>query len=345
MFRNIRTLILFLSVIFFLSLFFSSCGQQVQSSRTQCYSGEYYDFDREECVRDDRANFETSSRTRTSSNRNGLRSVNDDINFRTLRISDFDGADCDESEECIEQCEFISSRVGFVNRCEDLPEDMVDILYATYQDLEMFNSNTSNNFNVSAFGTLLNIEQRVLLDLVEEDWSERNAAEFLIQIASYPSTVDALEKEDEDNEFFKEVLKTLNRGSSNIFESLLKSLQRYRQTFVSQAVESNNEKAVIKAFDLISNKNDFVCQRTERSTRTSSRYGSQGGGGCHYLNTDSRRSRSSDYCYVYGPNVWSYINNLDQGDISFTGYLATNELSEESCEVWCEGHLRCEYEE
>ena len=342
MFKNIRTLILFVSLffIFFVSLFFSSCQGRVQNVSIQCASDEYFDHDLQECVRDQNSSIRSPSR---SSNRRGndLRSVSSDIRFRRLRQSDFDGQNCSRFEECSEKCERISRRNSFVQECEDLPEDMVEVLYESYQDLEIFNFGISEDFNVLALGTLMWIDKRVLIDLAEE-WSELNAAGFLSYIASNRVAIEVLKEEDSNNEFFREVLRTFNQESDDVFKALLKSLERYRETFVSQAVEADNKEAVIRAFSLISNKNDFICQRTEVERSRSSVYNSRGGD-CHYLSSDSRQLSRAKHCYILGPSVWSYLNNIDE--ITFTGYLSQHPLNEDSCEVWCSGHSRCEYED
>ena len=214
---------------------------------------------------------------------------------------------------------------------------MVTALHETFQQLRHITASTVDRVDPSALGTLLHIDVNVMLDLFDgdaDDWTHRNIKEFLNWAANTPLAISAL-AEDSQNLFLKEALKQLN---TDVSLALLTSVHQHRDTFVSQAVRANNERAVNLALSLIPNsKGDFLCKReTISSSRASST------SSCHYDSSseDSRRAsaRRSRYCYIHGPTVWSYINTLN---IQLPAGLS--KLNEDSCENYCEGHNRCEY--
>lgn len=314
-----KTSLVLLSLIFTL-------GCQNRSS-----SDEYYPSDRDR--RD------SSLRERGGRPSGGIRTVNAHYtHYNRLRESHFEGEDCDKNSDCRELCEEISNRNDFERRCGNLPEDMVTALHETFQQLRhITTANAFDRVDPSALGTLLNMDVNVMLDLLDgdsDDWTNRDIQEFLNWAASNPIVIEAL-REDSQNLFFKTALKQLN---ADVSLALLTSIQQYRDTFISQAVRANNDRAVDLALSLIPNSTgDFLCKREtigrSRASSTSS---------CHYDSSseDLRRasSRRSRYCYIHGPTVWSYMNGL-----SLQLPAGLSRLNEESCDTYCEGHNRCEY--
>ena len=268
-----------------------------------------------------------------------IRTVNTNYtHYRRLKESHFDGEDCDKNSDCRELCEEISDRNDFEDKCEDLPEDMVETLHETFQQLRHITSaNALNRVDPSALGALLHINVNVLLDLFDgesDDWTPRNVKEFLNWTANNPIVVEAL-REDSQNLFFKEALKQLN---ADVSLALLTSVHQYRDTFISQAVKADNDRAIHLAFSLISEsqkKSDFLCKR-----ETISRSRASSTSTCHYDSSsdDFRRNRRSSYCYIHGPTVWSYVSDLN---LSLSSELSR--LNEDSCNKYCGGHSRCEY--
>ena len=270
----------------------------------------------------------------------GIRTVNTHYtHYKRLKESHFDGEECDKNPDCRDLCEEISDRNDFENECGDLPEDMVTALHETFQQLtHITGANAFDRVDPSALGTLLHINANVMLDLLNgdsDDWTNRDVKEFLNWAASNPIVIEAL-REDPRNLFFQTALKQLNADMSL---ALLTSIQQYRDTFISQAVRTDNNRAVNLALSLIPNstEGDFFCKR-----ETISRSRASSTSTCHYDSSsdDARRAaaRRSRYCYIHGPTVWSYINTLS---IQMPAGLTS--LNEDSCETYCEGHNRCEY--
>lgn len=261
--------------------------------------------------------------------------------FQRLKSSQFKGEDCDEKRECLDQCRDIYNHNSFRSQCGNLPEDMVAVLYENFQNLQHIRVNSDRLVDPSALGALLHLEPKVMVQLVEDSWTERDISEFLNWAAGSELVIEALE-EDDRNVFLTHILKRLN---SNTSSALLASIDRYRDTFISQAAKADNEKAVRLAVQLISSDSNelgsFFCKRERiRSTRGGS------SSSCHYHLAGQNRRR--DYCYIHGPTVWSYINDVNFAGVRFPANLLQSgsssrlNLDENSCESFCSRHDNCE---
>ncbi len=282
-----------------------------------------------------------SSQRNSSSSNGSFRKVGPSFSqYKRLKSSQFDGEDCEDNEDCENQCKEINRGNSFREKCGNLPEDMVAVLFENFENLKQFNVNTLDQINPSALGTFLHMDIDVMIDLLDDSWSDRSTREFLNWAANDELVIAAL-KEDSKNIF---LIKALKRFNSNISLALLDSIQQYRETFISQAAKVDNKEAVDLALDLIDEENEigyFFCKRekiAQSSRKTSS---------CHYHSTqDSFRRNRSDYCYVHGPTVWSYINNnITLPSANFPSQLKNStrsNLNEDSCKSFCKGHNHCE---
>ena len=111
------------------------------------------------------------------------------------------------------------------------------------------------------------------------------------------------------------------------------NLEGVGSTFLSIAEQEKNISAFIAFHDLLknycSNKNcklRVYCAREESPRRL---------GNCHYSSRDAR-FRSSDYCYVHGPNVWNYWENLNEDRMFYdSDFPAGARINEDECNRIC----------
>ena len=302
---------------------------------------------------------ERDERRRTTSSRRGgsssLRSVDGSSSstrsFTPLRERDFEGPDCEESRECRDFCADIFPR-STRSQCENLPEDMVELLHASYKNLENMRSASGDSDNTrrsaqrvdpAALAAILDIDVGAVLDLPKSKWSIREVKEFLNWLAQSPLAVKALEDEDSKNKVFKETLRAFSKRENavnRITAALSLDVGQYFQTFFYQAQNADNERAFQYTFDFLNDncggvsvKNCKLLILCAREEEEDGRYRSRQT--CPYLSGNRRRQRE-DYCYAQGPNVWSYINGLiDDNDLHDADLESITELNEEFCENFC----------
>ncbi len=309
-------------------IFFNNCRNQYEDDY-------YYDDRRYDRGYDDRYDRGSSRRHRNDSE---LRTVSpsSSIRFQPLKASQFDGEDCEEFEECRELCDEIFSR-SFQDRCENFPEDMVEALYETYEDLKLASPSSLENIDPSALAVLMDMDDRFINSL-KDDWGISGVSALLDYTAKNPLAVEAFQYGDNE-EIFKDLLlefARLNNKTAHFSTALSLNVARHRETLPALIKNADNETAMQFILDILSQecsdsftcKKQALCVREDISRRASRQRSSDL---CPYLGVRDR----ADYCYIQGPDVWSYIENLIyDGDIKDRD-LANLELNEQTCDTFC----------
>ena len=310
-----------------LLLFFNNCQNQ-----SDYYEDRRYDEERYSDRRYDRGS------SRSYRNDSELRTVNrsSSVRFQPLKESQFDGDDCEDSEECRELCDEIFSR-SLQDRCENFPEDMVEVLYETYQDLKSASLSSLENMDPSALAVLMNMDDR-FINLLKDDWGISGISALLDYTAKNPLAVEAFQYSDNE-EIFKDLLlefARLSNKTAHLSTALSLNVARHRETLPALIKNADNEIAMQFILDILSQectdsfdcKKKMLCVREDISRRTSRQRSADL---CPYLGVRER----ADYCYIQGPDVWSYIENLiDEGDIKDRD-LTNLELNEQMCDTFC----------
>ena len=271
-----------------------------------------------------------------------------------MKKSDFQGPDCDDSIECSDLCEQMFPR-DTRSKCNNLPEDMVETLFESYRHLQNIREDSLNDVvDPSALATLINIDNEVILNLVRDEWGVRDMESFLNWSASSPVVIQVLDDEDDNFEIFNRILLELSEekfSNRDIIVGLSSDLGQYAWTFLYTAYENDNETAVEYLFDFLNvycpapKKNcklRMLCLREEIDRRSNS-YSSAPI--CPRVShTGFYRDK---YCYLQGPGVWSYINNLvEEKELKDVDVIAVSPLDEDYCKDFCKGSAKhCDRDE
>ncbi len=275
---------------------------------------------------------------RSRSNRSDLRAVNtsSSVRFEPIRESQFDRDDCEESEECQDWCNEIFSGSA-QERCESLPEDMVEVLYDTYENLKSASPSSLEDMDPSAMAVLIDMDDR-FINFLRDDWGISGVSALLDYTARNPLVVEAF-RYSNNEEVFKNLLLEfvrLNNKKSSLSTALSLNVSRHRETMLTLIKNADNREAMQFVFDLVMRecsdslncKKQMLCVR-ENIARRSSR--ERHFDVCPYLGPRDR----ADYCYIQGPDVWSYIENLIyDGDLKDPDLMGL-ELNEQMCNSFC----------
>lgn len=275
--------------------------------------------------------------------------------------SDYNGEDCDDLKrtdknyrKCKDICEDIYE--GERDSCEELPIDLIFKLDILYQKIKRFKTK-DNIFNRSVsdfdFGVMIDIHVNSVIELIE-DWTTRELAEFLTWVASKPSVALALEEHDEEHEILNAAFTKLARQNDQreIKHGIGIGLEGYNKTFWVTAEKWENEIAFVAMHSFIETictsstpatrkncKLDIYCLREEFDySRTRQK--------CNY-SSNSRSSRRINHCYIHGPDVWSYWEELNQkdriqdSDFPSDSSNQQDNFTEDICDHHCEDSHRC----
>ena len=309
-----------------LLIFFNNCRNQYENN----YDNDQY---RGRDRYDDRYSRDSNRRR----NNSDLREVNtlSSVRFEPISKRQFDGDDCEDFDECQDLCEDMFSG-SIRDQCENLPEDMVEVLHDAYENLKYASPSNLEDMDPSALAVLLDMDDR-MIDLLKEDWGIRGVSALIDYTARSPLAVEAFQYGNNE-EVFKEILlefSELKYDESNLTSALSSNVVRHRETVLALITNADNKEAMQFVFDLLSEecsstacKQKVICVRENITRRSSRRRNSDV---CPYLGPRDR----SDYCYIQGPDVWSYIENL-----IYDGYLNDRDLrnldlSEQMCNSFC----------
>jgi len=300
--------------------FFNKCQNQYEG-------GDYYDS--------------RNSRDRGGSgyrNSSDLREINtsSSVRFEPISKRQFEGDDCETLNECQDLCdEMFSATVR--ERCENLPEDMVTALYSSYENLKHASMDSLQRMDPSAMAVLIDMDDG-FINIFREDWGIRGVSALIDYTARSPLMIEAF-RHSNNEEIFKNILldfAQLKHNNASLVSALSVNVVRHRETVLTLIKNSDNKEAMQFIFDLVSQecsspvqcKQQILCVREDifrRSIRD--RYSDV----CPYLSPRDR----SDYCYVQGPDVWSYIENLIYDGHLNDPDLAGLELNEQMCNSFC----------
>lgn len=273
--------------------------------------------------------------------------------------SDYDGELCNstedqEREECEESCETVYGRDS--DQCKNLPVDLINILEELYKNLQspqqIRDGEDALHTQVDeySFGVMIDISIEPMLRLIRQ-WNNREAKEFLIWLARSPGASLGILEHDPSQEILPKVFGKV--VSHSVVADIVKygvaeDLRGFGETFLVLAEVVKN----IPAFVLIHDLTDKFCSDTEcklqyycvniKNERSPS-YRSQ----CAYFRSSRFTFSNVDYCYVHGPNVWSYWSYLHkQGLIVDTTFKQDFEITGEVCNNTCAANISlCEKRE
>ena len=271
-------------------------------------------------------------------NNSNLREINtsSSVHFEPISKHQFEGDDCDQFDECQDLCDEMFSGV-VQERCESLPEDMVEALYSAYENLKYASMDSLQRMDPSAVAILIDMDDR-FINFFKEDWGINGISALIDHTMRNPLMIEAF-RYGNNEETFKSILlefARLRHNNSSLTSALSVNVVRHRETILTLIKNSDNKEAMQFVFDLVSRecsspvqcKQHILCVREDISRRSSQdRYSDI----CPYLGPRDR----SDYCYIQGPDVWSYIENLIyDGDLSDSD-LANLDLNEQMCNSFC----------
>jgi len=222
------------------------------------------------------------------------------------------------------------------DRCENLPEDMVTAIYDCYESLKHVSIDSLQRMDPSAMAVLIDMDD-IFIYIFRDDWGIHGFSSLIDYTAKNPLMIEAF-RYSNNEDIFKNILREfarLKHNNASLISAFSVNVVRHRETALTLVKNSDNKEAMQFFFDLLSQecsslqcKQKVLCVREDISRRSSrDRYSDI----CPYLGLRDR----SDYCYIQGPDVWSYIENLIyDGDLNAPG-LAGLELNEEMCNSFC----------
>lgn len=312
-------------------VFFNNCQNQYDDDY-------YYRYD------NDRYGNRYNGSSNRYRNNSDLREVNtsSSVRFEPISQSQFEGEDCDEFNECQDLCDEMFSRSIAQDKCESFPEDMVEALYSAYENLKHASMDSLQRMDPSAMAVLIDMDDR-FINFFRDDWGISGISAFINHTMRSPLMIEAF-RYGNNEEVFKNILlefARLRHNNASLISALSVNVVRHRETVLTLIRNSDNQEAMQFVFELLSRecsslqcKQQVLCVREDISRRRSSR--DRDSNFCPYLGPRDR----SDYCYIQGPDVWSYIENLIyDGDLSEPD-LANLELNERMCDSFC-SHNNC----
>lgn len=289
-------------------------------------------------------------RQRAASRQKGvdaIRSTQSDNHYGRYNASDYDGPDCEnldkedkDYEKCMEICDKVYDKQS--RRCEELPVKLIfdlDKLFTEMQRIRDGSDSLSRRVSDLNFGVMIDIDVAPALILIR-DWSQREVTEFLIWTAKTSSVALALVHHDKENAILEAAFERLGEdvgGSSARLEyGIGKDLQSFGQTFWALAEKEKNQAAFVSLHRLVMEicssedcKLRLYCIREESTDRLRRQR-------CHY--SSERRSFSrSNHCYIHGPDVWSYWEELNkEREFRDSDFPVDAQMNEDECDRVCQ---------
>lgn len=279
-----------------------------------------------------------------------IRSQSEDYYGRYNR-SDYDGSDCEDLarededyEKCMEICDKIYGKQA--GKCEELPIKLIfdlDKLFTEMQNIRAEENKLNRRVSDFDFGVMIDIDVEPVLILMRggtqhNGWSQREVIEFLLWTAKTSSVALALWHHDKEDNILEAAFKRLGEsgsGGDRLERGIGADLQGYGKTFWAIAEDEKNKAAFIVLHRLVEAacssrdcKLKLYCIREGRSDRFRSR-------NCHY--SSSQRSFRQDYCYIHGPDVWSFWESLNrEREIRDDDFPDDAVINEEECGKVCQ---------
>ena len=162
----------------------------------------------------------------------------------------------DRDHECKDQCKEIYRRIRDRDDCEELTVSQVEGLYRIFTALESPVKSQLRQIDPEDFDVFLNISIAALEDLID-DWSSREAKEFLYWLINNEDAATVFEKEDDDYDTLTALLRKVRPFNfTNIHEPFITG------RFIEVAVNSGNEKVIEWFMEYIEDKNNACGNET-----------------------------------------------------------------------------------
>ena len=269
--------------------------------------------------------------------------------------SDYEGELCQntedrEQEECQEICNKVYGQDA--DKCEVLPVDLIQILDEQFQYLESpqqirdGEDALHSQLDEYSFGVMIDVSIEPMLRLIRQ-WNSREAREFLIWLAQSPGASLGIREHDTEYNIFKQVFGKIVSHSAVadiVKYGLAADLRGFGETFLVLAEVVKNEPAFALVHNLIGEfcsntqcKMQHYCMSIKNERSPSHR------NQCAYYRSSRFTFTNIDYCYIQGPNVWNYWNELHrQGLIVDDMFNQNFEITSDVCENACTNISLCE---
>ena len=254
--------------------------------------------------------------------------------------NDYDGDKCsdlrrDDQErysECTNQCKEMYR--SDIKLCRSLPVDLIDDLYDLFTGLRRI-EDSEQDINAQDFCVMIDRSVHPILTVIGR-WSKREVGDFLTIVAKSSFMSGALEQHDKDNEILEKAFAKLGGSAS---KGVTLNLAGVDSTFLAIAEEQkpSNDQAFVIFHNVLSDicrknkdciKKSYCIREEYENTRNRNT--------CHYQK-NTRGFNRSNHCYIYGPDVWSHLEDLSQSrDFTFTGFSKGSLIfSEKECDTIC----------
>ena len=265
-----------------------------------------------------------------------------------ISYDDYDSEKCEKDSDCEDLCdEIFSSR--YRTKCYRSPREFVEELEEGLFTLININRVDSVDISPAFIKGVLNIDESILVNLIEDKMSEGSVKRFLMWVALNEDIAQVFKDKDRSSKVLKAAFESLGEAEESSSKSLRLAtglnvgLQEAEDTFLSLAVEEDNEEAFEIAYNLLkkscSNKDcklRVLCARETRSSSRSRVFGSSRGTSCQTSTRQERRStRTGGTCYVHGARVWSFLDELIEDDEINERDFEDNAIKVKTCNTYC----------
>ncbi len=276
---------------------------------------------------------------------------NQDV-YGRYRKGDYEGEACedeDDREECEKQCkEMYKNHKGL---CENAPAELISKMHDMFQQMQHFSERSGDlqrQLDDFLFGVMIDIHVEPVLRLVKREWSKREIGKFLIWVAENHLVALALKNHDVSSQILNAAFKKLEVSNvsrareEKLAVNIGADLDGFFKTFLflAEARESDfkNEAAFIIIHNLVKQEcSSRECKLRVYCLREEYEPGIRAvNQDCPYRERKYFGSLESRHCYVHGPNVWNYWNDLNRSkefdDPELDGEF---QLSEKKCNDIC----------
>ena len=265
-------------------------------------------------------------------------------------VKEYGGEDCGDFEDCREICDEITRNE---KRCYRAPEDMVRDMENGLFTLIRISEAKSVDVGPALMRGILQIEKKLVLDLVKDQMSAGDLKSFLAWVAINEDIAEIIEDEDSSNQIleaaFKELGKFQEGAANNRGTGLNIGLIGREDTFFYLAADESNKAAFKMGYDILESicpdkscKTRVLCARENQGRSRSRVFGRNAGAQCR---TSSDNRRRSSYrrgaCYLHGSSAWSYLYELLEESEIRDGDFKGELLGTEECNKYC-GNSRSE---
>ena len=260
--------------------------------------------------------------------------------------ADYDSEKCSEDSSCESLCDdLFSSR--YRSKCYRSPREFVEELEEGLFTLINITRVDSVDISPAFVNGVLNIDEGIFVNLIEDKMSEGGIKRFLMWVAENQDISQVFKEEDRTSKVLESAFKRLGELESEsskqkrLATGLNAGLQDSEDTFLSLAVEEDNEYGFQIAYNLLrkscSSKNcklEVLCARESRYSSRSRVFGSSSAG-CQTSTRQERRARSGGTCYVHGARVWSFLDELIEDDDINDKDFEDNPIKVNTCNTFC----------